>query len=170
MLTKFTTSYFKCFEKDFTLDLSTTNGYTFNPECIKNGNVNCAIIYGYNGSGKSNLGLAIFDIIEHLTDKNREEHHYKHYINAYNDTDMVDFCYEFLINGLTITYKYSKSDYKHLVYEQLCIDGEEVVSFDRRGNTIFKVSLKGSETLNKIITDNQLSVLKYIKNMLFLIL
>ena len=31
-----------------------------------------ALIYGHNGVGKSNLGLAIFDIIGHLTDKNEK--------------------------------------------------------------------------------------------------
>ncbi|MCM1758931.1 ATP-binding protein, partial [Bacteroides ovatus] len=61
MLRKFKVSNFKCFEEDFVLDLSKVNGYTFNPECVKNGIVNCAMIYGYNGMGKSNLGFAIFD-------------------------------------------------------------------------------------------------------------
>ena len=62
MLTKFKVSNFKCFEGEVVFDLSLTNGYTFNSECIKNGIVNNAMIYGYNGSGKSNLGWAIFDI------------------------------------------------------------------------------------------------------------
>lgn len=165
MLTKFQVSNFKCFEEDFTLDFSTSNGYTFNAGCIKNGNVNCAVIYGYNGAGKSNLGLAIFDIIEHLTDKNRNEYLYKNYINAYSNTNVARFCYEFLINGLVVKYEYEKSDYKVIVSENLWIDSERVVSFDRRnGNNVFEVNLKGSGTLNNIINDNQLSVLKYIKN------
>ena len=40
---------------------------------MKNGIVYAARIYGLIGMVKSNLGLAIFDIIEHLTDQRREE-------------------------------------------------------------------------------------------------
>ena len=71
MLRKFSVSNFKCFKDKFEFDLSSAKNYTFNTDCVKNGIVNCSIVYGYNGSGKSNLGLAIFDIIEHLTDNNR---------------------------------------------------------------------------------------------------
>ncbi len=165
MLKTFKVSNFKCFEKDFLFNLSATNGYTFNPDCIKNDIVNCAMIYGYNGCGKSNLGWAIFDIIEHLTDKTRHEYPYKHYTNAYSKSDIALFYYEFLINGKVIKYEYSKSDYKTLVTENLWIDDEQVVSFDRRNdNNTFKVNLKGTETLNKTIQDDTLSALKYIKN------
>ena len=55
MLKKFKVCNFKSFEKEFILDLSATNGYAFNTECIRNGIVNCAMVYGYNGIGKSNL-------------------------------------------------------------------------------------------------------------------
>lgn len=164
MLTKFTVSNFKCFENNFTLDLSSSNGYEFNSECIKNGNVNCAIIYGYNGVGKSNLGLALFDIIEHLTDKKRNEKLYQNYINAYCTDNIARFCYEFNINGVNVKYEYEKSEYKILVSENLWIDNENVISFDRRENSMFYVNLKGCDTLNNVINDNQLSVLKYIKN------
>ena len=63
MLRRFKVSNFKCFKEDFSLDLTSVKAYTFNPECVKNGIVNNAMIYGYNGSGKSNLGWAILDII-----------------------------------------------------------------------------------------------------------
>ena len=84
MLKKFRVSNFKSFEKDFEFDLSDINGYEFNKDCIKNGIVNNALIYGHNGVGKSNLGLAIFDIIGHLTDKNINENLYLPYLNAIN--------------------------------------------------------------------------------------
>lgn len=164
MLKRFKVSNFKCFGKDFQLDLSSSNGYGFQPECIKNGIVNCSVIYGYNGAGKSNLGWAIFDIIEHLTDKNREDYYYKHYINAESTAEVAEFEYEFLIAGQEVRYSYSKSDYKTLVSERLQIANTEIVSFDRRTDTSFSVNLKGTEALNTTIADNQLSVLKYIKN------
>lgn len=165
MLKKFKVSNFKCFEKDFVLDLSETNGYTFNSNCIKNGIVNCALVFGYNGMGKSNLGLAIFDIIEHLTDKKRDETQYSNYLNAYSNSRTADFHYEFQINNKLVEYEYKKTDYKTLVFERFSIDKTEYILFDRtNGNNRFVVNFKGTETLNTIINDNQLSVLKYIKN------
>ena len=164
MLTRFKVSNFKCFKDEFVFDLSSTNGYTFNAECIKHGIVNNAMIYGYNGSGKSNLGWAIFDIIEHLTDKSRLEFPYKHYTNAFSDSAVAEFSYEFLIDGKKIRYEYTKSDYKTIVSESLWIDDLMMVSFDRRKDKSFFTKFKGAENLKGFIFDNQLSVLKYIKN------
>ncbi len=165
MLRKFKVSNFKSFKNELVLDLSETNGYEFNKNCIKNGIVNCALIYGYNGCGKSNLGLAIFDIIEHLTDKNRDELKYKFYLNAFNkDLNYAEFCYEFLINNKIVKYEYKKSDYKTLLFEKFSINDEEFVLFDRLISNEFSVKFRGAETLNKIINDNQISALKYIKN------
>ncbi len=165
MLRKFSVSNFKCFKDKFEFDLSSAKNYTFNTDCVKNGIVNCSIVYGYNGSGKSNLGLAIFDIIEHLTDNNRQEFPYKHYTNAYNESDIAEFEYEFSFDDTIVSYGYSKSNYKKIISERFCIDQIEVISFDRRdGNTTFVSLLRGTETLNKSISDDSLSVLKYIKN------
>jgi len=165
MLRKFKVSNFKSFKNELLLDLSETNGYAFNKSSIKNGIVNCALIYGYNGCGKSNLGLAIFDIIEHLTDKNRDENKYKYYLNAYNQNiNYAQFYYEFFINDKIVKYEYRKSDYKTLIYEKFSINDEVFVLYDRIIEKEFSVKFKGAETLNKIINDNQLSVLKYIKN------
>ncbi|MGL4332389.1 MAG: AAA family ATPase [Bacteroidales bacterium] len=164
MLRKFTVSNFKSFEKDITVDLTQTNSYSFNPECIKNNIVNCALIYGYNGCGKSNLGLAIFDIIEHLTDHNKNEARYSFYTNANSTSNIASFSYEFLINSDIVVYEYQKADYKTLVYEKLKINGTDMVVFDRKEGNTFKSELKGTESLNRIIDNQELSVLKYIKS------
>ena len=99
MLRKFKVSNFKSFEKDFELDLTSVNGYEFNKSSIKNGIVNNALVYGHNGVGKSNLALAIFDIIEHLTDKQRNENSYRNYLNAYCEKKYASFIYEFYLNS-----------------------------------------------------------------------
>ena len=165
MLRKFKVSNFKCFKGDFEFDLSTAKNYTFNPECVKGSIVNNAMIYGYNGCGKSNLGWAIFDIIEHLTDKSRLEFPYMHYTNAYNNSEEAEFDYEFQIANSIVRYHYVKTDYRTIVAEHLYINGKEVISFDRHNaNTTFTSLLKGTDTLNKTITDNRLSVVKYVKN------
>lgn len=164
MLRKFKVSNFKSFEKNFELDLTAINGYEFNRSSIKNGIVNNAIIYGQNGVGKSNLALAIFDIISHLTDKERNEIVYKNYLNAYGDDNEAHFCYEFLINSKIVVYEYKKTDYKTITYEYLQIDKEELVVFDRIKSSKANVYLKGAENLKTEIDNNELSILKYVKN------
>lgn len=164
MLRKFKVSNFKSFEKDFELDLTDVNGYEFNKDSIKNGVVNNAIIYGRNGVGKSNLAFAIFDIIEHLTDKNRNEHLYNSYLNAVCDSKVASFYYEFLINSKIVVYEYKKSDYKTITYERFIIDGQELAIFDRTKDTQAKIYFKGAETLKTAIDNAELSILKYVKN------
>jgi len=164
MLRKFKVSNFKSFEKDFELDLTNVNDYQFNKESIKNGSVNNAIIYGRNGVGKSNLAFAIFDIIEHLTDKERNEHLYQNYLNAQCVSKVASFYYEFWINSKIIIYEYKKADYKTIVYERFCIDGQELAIFDRTKATKAKINFKGAETLKTAIDNSELSILKYVKN------
>lgn len=165
MLSKFSVSNFKCFKDKFVFDLSTAKNYTFNPDCVKNGIVNNSIIYGFNGIGKSNLGWAIFDIIEHLTDKTRFEVPYQNYTNAYNDGDVAEFDFEFYFDGDIVRYKYLKTDYKTIVAEWFWVNNIELIAIDRRNaNSTFMCLLKGTEMLNKVVPDTQLSVLKYVKN------
>lgn len=68
MLKKFKVKGFTSFKDELTFDLSSPNAYAFHPECVNNGIVRSVVIHGKNGVGKSNLGLAIFDIFEQLTD------------------------------------------------------------------------------------------------------
>lgn len=164
MLRKFKVSNFKSFEDDFVLDLTGVNGYEFNKDSIKSDIVNNALIYGHNGVGKSNLAFAIFDIIEHITDKNKNELAYKNYLNAYSKSNFAEFYYEFLIDSKIIVYEYKKSDYKTILYERFLINGEELVLFDRSGNSNANIRLKGAETLKTFIDNSELSILKYIKN------
>lgn len=164
MLRKFRVSNFKSFERDFELDLTDVNGYEFNKESIKNGIVNNAIIYGHNGVGKSNLALAMFDIIEHLTDNHRNEIAYKNYLNAYCNSDTAYFYYEFLINSRIVVYEYKKRDYKTIVYERFLIDSDEFIFFDRIENSNATIRFEGAETLKTDIENHELSILKYVKN------
>lgn len=162
MLTKFSVTNFKSFNEEFSLDLTDTNGYTFNKSSIKNGIVNNGIVYGKNGVGKSNLGLAIFDIISHLTDNGTSEKLYKNYINAENESDKAIFVYEFLVDSKKIVYKYKKTDMNTIVSEKFSIDGEILASINRSTGYVL-VKFKGAENL-KTELPNNLSLLKYIKS------
>ena len=158
MLRKFKVSNFKSFEKDFELDLTSVNGYEFNKSSIKNGIVNNALVYGHNGVGKSNLALAIFDIIEHLTDKQRNENSYRNYLNAYCEKKYASFIYEFYLNSKVVIYEYKKTDYKTIVFEKLTIDNKVVIFYDRDKNNSAQINLKGTETLKTDIENRELSI------------
>lgn len=164
MLAKFSVSNFKGFKDPISLDLSCPRTYEFNQECIKNGVVNNTIIYGYNGIGKSNLGWAIFDLLEHLTDKRRPERFYKNYLNGDSNIPFARFEYEFLINQHKVIYKYLKSDYKTIIGEWLEIDGIPYISYNRQKDSEFTCLLEGTESLRRELKDDTISVLKYVKN------
>lgn len=164
MLTKFSITNFKGFNKEFIFNLNDSRGYSFNNECIKNSIINNAVVYGKNGVGKSNLGLAIFDIIGNLTDKNINEDEYRFYLNGNNNLNVAKFNYEFLINGSIVVYEYEKKDFKTIIKESLSIDNIKYASIDKKVSEFAKVEFKGTESLKKEITNNNLSLLKYIKN------
>ena len=164
MLAKFKVSNFKGFHKDFLFDLTDINGYSFNCESIKNNIVNNALIYGPNGVGKSNLGLAIFDIIGHLIDGEKNDSEYVEYLNGYSKSTTASFCYEFFINSNEVIYEYKKTDYKTIVSEKFSINGETLAEIDRLESDIALINFKGAETLKNEIKNNNLSILKYIKN------
>ena len=81
MLKKFSVENFKGFQDKITLDIGSPSNYSFNSEIVENGCVTKGIIYGINSCGKSNLGLAIFDIITHLTEKQKLIQSYDFYLN-----------------------------------------------------------------------------------------
>ncbi len=164
MLTKFTVSNFKGFDGEFTFDLQDTNGYNFNSECIKNGIVKNALIYGHNGVGKSNLGLAIFDIIGHLSDNQTEESLYSIYLNAINSGETANFHYEFIFDTNKVIYKYQKINNKTIIAENIIINGNELAAIDRQISSEAIVRFKGAENLKTDLSNSNLSLLKYIKN------
>lgn len=164
MLTKFSVSNFKSFNKEFVFDLQNTNGYNFNRESVIEGIVENAIVYGKNGVGKSNLGLAIFDIIEHLTDNEHGDSQYSNFLNALSSEKYATFHYEFLIDSKRIVYIYKKTDNRNLVYERFSIGETLIAEIDREVSSKAKINLKGAESLNNDIKNDSLSLLKYIKN------
>ncbi len=178
MLRKFRVSNFKSFGENFELDFTKPKGYEFNQECVKNGCINNAIIYGKNGVGKSNLALAIFDILTHLTDRSLNPSLYSNYLNIFkthideiegasasNNVMCAYFYYEFEFNSKILTYSYTKTDYRTLWFENLKIDGDDFAWIDREnsGNdAIF--SFIGGENLEISLSNKEISILKYIKN------
>lgn len=163
MLIKFEVENFKNFENRIVLDLAHINGYEFKNELIKDGAVRGGIIFGKNASGKSNLGYAIFDIVTHLTDKEKAIRDVYPYKNLNSNSKYVDFKYLFKFEEVEVEYSYSKTEPEVLYREQLMIDRNVVISYDYSSNKGY-CSLVGTENLNKVLDNNKLSFVKYISN------
>jgi len=162
MLKKIEITNFKNFNEKFIFDLSHTSGFNFNKEAIKNGIVNTGIIYGHNGCGKSNLGLAIFDLISHLTDKKFVNTKYNNYLNANNSNTKSTFQFTFKFDKNEVTYEYTKKDYETLVSERLTINGNVYANINKEESTVFTTTAKGAENLKTDLGDSNISIISYI--------
>ena len=160
MLTSFSVKNFKNFAKKFTIDLSNIKQYAYSEACVKDGIVKTGLIYGPNSIGKSNLGKAIFDIVQTVTDKERRPDLYLSYANAKHPELATEFVYEFVFGSSRVRYEYSKLTYEDIIKEAFFIDGVEIVS--RYGDS-FHTNLEGSATLNSNKLNSKISVMRFIK-------
>ena len=162
MLKRFEVENFKGFKNPLVMDF-TAREYEFNKNLIVNGIVNKAIVYGKNGVGKSCLGIAIFDIVWHLTDKERMQHKYLlNYLNLESNSSNAKFKYSFQFDEDEIIYEYAKRDPNFLIYKKLWINQKLVINYDYFDTNIRFVDKAITGDLNIELIDNKLSVLKYI--------
>ena len=162
MLRKFSVENFKGFQDKISFDIGKPNNYNFNSEIIENGCISKGIIYGFNNCGKSNLGLAILDIIIHLTDKQRLEKAYEPYLHLSSRKSYAEFEYTFTFDEHEVIYKYRKKNVRTLLEERLLIDEEEVIFYDFSKNEGY-TRLEGSDTLNASIqNESPISRVKYV--------
>lgn len=167
MLKKFTVTNFKNFENTMTFALDCAANYEFNSEIVKDDCITKGLVLGINGSGKSNLALALFDIVLHLTDKQRSFDKYELYLNLNSKKPVAEFEYCFAFDGTEVVYRYGKTAPVNLTYESVYIDGKEVLSYDfglKKGYT----NLVGAENLqlsSSLMTEaDNLSRVKYVKS------
>ena len=163
LIKRFSVTNFKNFKDKVTLDFSDKREYSFNDNIIRNGLINKAIIFGYNSSGKSNLGFAIMDITYHLTDNAKQENHYYYPINLESGKNESTFEYEFLFNGANVKYEYKKDINRRLISEEVLVEGKSVFYYDYNKNT-YKNSLEDIQNINLDNRVENISVLKYIRN------
>lgn len=134
MIKRFSVTNFKNFRDTCTLDLSRIRDYSFNAHLIKNNLVNKALLYGKNGSGKSNLGFALMDITTHLTDNLRNPTTYLFSLNGDCASKTMRFRYEFDFNGKDVVYEYEKNENMVLMEERIYVSDELVFSYDYSSN------------------------------------
>ncbi len=164
MLTKFAVKNFRGFAERIEWDLSHPSNYTFNTYAIKDGIIKNGIIYGPNGSGKSNFGMALFDILFHLTQKYRNDKHFQNYTYGGSTKLYVMFEYTFLFGKQQLEYQYKKDFNGVLVEESLKVDG--VKTFDRKQNFLeldekqFPINPNAKKDLE--INENNISIINYL--------
>lgn len=124
MLKFFAVENFRGFQDRLEFDFK-AGRYDFNPDAERNGFVKNAIVYGTNGIGKSALGLALFDIILHLTDKRPfEPKRLLPYRNLNRGNEPASFKYVLDFDGDEVVYEYRKLNPVVLEWECLAVNGE----------------------------------------------
>lgn len=165
MIAKFEVKNFKNFNEWFSFDLTDTKQYAFKPECVNNGIVSKALVYGPNGVGKSNLGFAMLDITLHLKDRHSISKSYENYLPVGSEKEIAEFKYHLVFEEDEVIYEYGKSDWDELVYESLTINNELVLYYDRRSDDqLATIKLKGTETLKNDMGESKISLITYVKN------
>lgn len=164
MLKLFEVTGFKSFKETVRIDFSDVRDYKFNTYCVTNNLISKAIIYGKNAVGKSNFGLALFDIVSHLSSKNVSPNMYDYYLNAANLNDYAEFRYVFEFAEGTIDYSYWKDEKQSLVYEKILLNGTLLYEYNYSKNKGHMEGIKAlAPTLNWAFQDMD-CILKYVIN------
>lgn len=164
MLKYFAVSGFKNFSHKFSLDFSNIRDYHFNSLCTHEGLIRSIIIYGKNATGKTNFGLALFDIVSHLTNKNVTPSLYNYYLNAGDVQPYAEFEYVFQFGQDHVSYFYRKNAKQRLIYEKLELNHRLMMEQDylnKTGNVDGLSEL--APTLNWAFQGDE-SLLKYALN------
>ncbi len=165
MLTSFAVKNFRTFEDWMVFDLTTNKKYAFNEQAVCNDHIQHAMVYGENGEGKSNLGLAIVELTSHLNPNESRFPNLGHtYLNANSASDLAEFKYAFSINGRAVQYHYGKNSNRDIVYEKLWIADHLAIDWDKRHSLAAKFDFVGAESLNKALSENVKSAVTYVKN------
>ena len=131
MLKYFSVKNYKNFENEISINFSQVGGYKFNEDCLSNNLLSKVLIYGRNATGKSNLGLALFDITKNLSSRSLiDEQNLTSFLNNNSDNVIATFCYIFLHNNNDIEYIYTKNEYQIIQTESLSINNELVWKID----------------------------------------
>lgn len=154
MLTKFAVTNYRGFANRIEWDLSNPANYEFNKSVIKDGIIKNGIIYGPNGSGKTNFSLAIFDIENHLSQKWKKIDYYVNFTYAGNNNEIVKFEYTFRFNNDIIDYIYAKNAIGALVEESLFVNKTNIFERKNKSFRIDKQQFPMEESTEKNLENN----------------
>ncbi len=127
MLSYFRVNGFRGFENDMVFDLAKTAGYRFHEEQIENGIIQRGLLFGRNGSGKSNVGHAIFDIARIASPNAPVPPSFAFSYTYGGRKEPVEFEYRFLFDKDVIRYLYKKSNPVYVFDERLFLNGKPII-------------------------------------------
>lgn len=163
MLAKFSVANYMGFPEKITWDLSAPRSYNFNAHLIKDGIVKNGIIYGDNGSGKTSLGKAIFDIVSLIGTSAPTDYSASIYQGAINTP--IDFEYTFKFNSKEVLYTYSKDNRGQLVKEALFNNGECVFKKDEQELFISdEFAVDNAMKKQLFESNNAVSIVKFLRS------
>lgn len=164
MIKYFSVRNYKGFKDTIKFDFSDYKDYQFNTNAIRDKLINKAVIYGKNGSGKSNFGLALFDITLHLVDKQQHLEQLSNYLNADSIEMNAVFKYEFILNDKSVVYEYTKDEQARLTSETFTINNEKIFAYNftsKKGDFVGLKKVKLEGTISNS-TQMNISVLRYL--------
>lgn len=165
MLKEFRVQGYRGFKDEIVWSFVPAGDYDFAPYAVSETRViKSGIVFGKNGSGKSNLGYALLDIINHLADGvHKDNDYYDNFVYANHDDGLVKFMYLFLFDGQELEYRYSKTRSGGLVAEELKWEGNLILSIEKNGVLILH-GFELSEQAKKDIEQggNAVSVVKFL--------
>lgn len=133
MLKKFSVEGYRGFQDKLVFDLSMPRDYRFNTGAIRDGIVKDALIYGRNGTGKTNLSRALLDIRQNVVADSTDYRSYVAFLNADGNQSNALFSYLFELDGQDVLYEYAKGSKGIVTSEYLEIGGEIVFEVDGSG-------------------------------------
>lgn len=128
MLQKFSVFNYRNFGSPVVLDLTAAGRYKFNEDCLYHKTVAKALVYGKNGTGKTNLGKAIMNLKGIFSNLKPMAEGYDR--NAQINRQTIDFQYHFLFGKDSVIYKYSLNDEFEIVKEALLLNGTTVFKLE----------------------------------------
>jgi len=163
MLIKFSVKNYRGFKDRISWDLSHPGNYSFNTNVVKRGALKNGIVYGPNGCGKTALSMALFDIVNHLTQKFKKADYYNNFVYAGNPSSPVEFEYVFRFGETELVYDYSKDATGRLLSEGMYVAG--VTAFERKEGRLsiseeFPIDATVSSNLNS--SANAVSIVNYL--------
>lgn len=138
--------------------------FQFHQPDIENGSPAHSLFFGNSGSGKTSVGIALFNCSLHLNDyfdpnfvSTNFNVDFSHF-----DEHIAEFEFTFIINSSLVLYSYGKNSHGNIIYENFLIDGKPCISIDRRKSSIASFNMDGADTLNKDFSSSYISAVRYL--------